>query len=139
MQTFLPYPDFQESAKVLDRQRLGKQRVECLQILHALLGRTQGWINHPATKMWRGHEGWLVDYADAICAEWIRRGYKDTVRLKLLELRSQAWKIGPDRPPWLGDAEFHRSHRSNLLRKAPELYRDRWPNERADMEYVWPV
>ena len=33
MQTFLPYPDFARSAAVLDRQRLGKQRVEVLQIL----------------------------------------------------------------------------------------------------------
>ena len=28
MQTFLPYEDFRASARVLDRQRLGKQRVE---------------------------------------------------------------------------------------------------------------
>ena len=38
MQTFLPYASFEESAKVLDRQRLGKQRVECLQIFNALAG-----------------------------------------------------------------------------------------------------
>jgi hypothetical protein len=36
MQTFLPYPDFAKSAAVLDNKRLGKQRVECLQILTAL-------------------------------------------------------------------------------------------------------
>lgn len=36
MQTFLPYPDFNESARVLDDKRLGKQRVECLQILNVL-------------------------------------------------------------------------------------------------------
>lgn len=36
MQTFLPYPDFSASARVLDDKRLGKQRVECLQILKAL-------------------------------------------------------------------------------------------------------
>ena len=37
MQTFLPYPDFERSAKVLDNKRLGKQRVEVLQILNVLL------------------------------------------------------------------------------------------------------
>ncbi|HET9348893.1 MAG TPA: pyrimidine dimer DNA glycosylase/endonuclease V, partial [Arthrobacter sp.] len=31
MQTFLPFPDFQQSAAALDRARLGKQRVEALQ------------------------------------------------------------------------------------------------------------
>lgn len=48
MQTFLPYPSFAESARVLDRQRLGKQRVEVLQLLRALTGQTKGWANHPA-------------------------------------------------------------------------------------------
>jgi Pyrimidine dimer DNA glycosylase len=37
MQTFLPYPDFVACARVLDSRRLGKQRVEALQILRALL------------------------------------------------------------------------------------------------------
>lgn len=38
MQTFLPYPDFEDSAHALDQLRLGKQRVENLQIMQALLG-----------------------------------------------------------------------------------------------------
>ncbi|MFN7881952.1 MAG: pyrimidine dimer DNA glycosylase/endonuclease V, partial [bacterium] len=33
MQTFLPSPSFAESARILDNKRLGKQRVECKQIL----------------------------------------------------------------------------------------------------------
>ena len=36
MQTFLPYQNFHLCAEVLDRQRLGKQRVEALQILRTL-------------------------------------------------------------------------------------------------------
>lgn len=49
MQTFLPYPDFRATAKVLDRQRLGKQRVETKQILLALErpGTPTGWGRHP--------------------------------------------------------------------------------------------
>lgn len=39
MQTFLPYPDFAESAKVLDNGRLGKQRLEAKQILQINLFR----------------------------------------------------------------------------------------------------
>jgi hypothetical protein len=38
IQTFLPYPDFEESAAVLDMKRLGKQRVENLQIIQVLTG-----------------------------------------------------------------------------------------------------
>ena len=33
MQTFLPYSSFTESAKILDWRRLGKQRVEGMQII----------------------------------------------------------------------------------------------------------
>lgn len=36
VQTFLPYEDFDKTASVLDRSRLGKQRVETLQLLKAL-------------------------------------------------------------------------------------------------------
>lgn len=48
MQTFLPFPSFIESARVLDNKRLCKQRVECLQILKALHDPSYGWQNHPA-------------------------------------------------------------------------------------------
>ena len=102
MQTFLPYPDFSKSARVLDNKRLGKQRVECLQILGALsVGHRficpkckQGkdnstcadcqrkckrtpWYNHPAAQMWKGYEYKLTCYGIIICREWINRGFKD--------------------------------------------------------------
>ena len=49
MQTFLPYESFRESAKVLDWRRLGKQRVEGMQIINAIENpNKQGWQNHPA-------------------------------------------------------------------------------------------
>jgi len=64
MQTFLPYSSFIESVRCLDRQRLGKQRVEALQILNALNGKSKGWTNHPATKMWCGYEEALCLYKD---------------------------------------------------------------------------
>ena len=43
MQTFLPYPDFIASARVLDSKRLGKQRVEALQVLRGLIRPGYGW------------------------------------------------------------------------------------------------
>lgn len=39
MQTFLPYSDFERSAASLDDLRLGKQRVETLQIMQSLFGK----------------------------------------------------------------------------------------------------
>ena len=45
MQTFLPYPSMGQSVRCLDYRRLGKQRVEALQILNALDGKSKGWTN----------------------------------------------------------------------------------------------
>src|SRR3712207_6920370 len=54
MQTFLPVADFDESARLLDSPRLGKQRVETLQVLRALELPDYGWVSHPVVRMWRG-------------------------------------------------------------------------------------
>ena len=137
MQTFLPYPSFKRSAKALDRQRLGKQRVEAMQILKALSGHySKGWVNHPATKMWRGHEKHLTEYGIAICDEWIGRGYKDTCRGKIIAL-GKNFKDSTY-PKWLGSRLFHKGHKSNLVRKLPEHYGKFWPTIPNDLEYIWP-
>lgn len=137
MQTFLPYSDFVESAKVLDRQRLGKQRVETYQILRTLTGVSSGWQNHPAVKMWRGYDQALADYGATICMEWIGRGYKDSLLDKFIDHMSgnDFYKL----PDWLGDDDLHLSHRSNLLRKLPDHYRQYFANDPDDLPYVWPI
>ena len=135
MQTFLPYANFQKTASVLDYRRLGKQRVETWQILRALNGETKGWVNHPATKMWDGYENALALYGYVICSEWTRRGYKDSMTDRFLEL------INPNTikmPPWLGRSDFHLSHQSMLVQKFPEYYREFFPEVPADLQYVWP-
>jgi hypothetical protein len=134
MQTFLPYPSFAASAKVLDRQRLGKQRVETMQILHVLTGKKAGWRNHPAVKMWQGYEGALAEYGVAICQEWKSRGYKDTCQEKIEAL---AIPDSSSVPLWMGADDFHLSHRSNLLRKDREHYGQYW-DDADDLPYVWP-
>ena len=140
MQTFLPYPDFAKSAEVLDTRRLGKQRVEALQIFNALDGVRRGWSAHPAVLMWRGCEVALVDYAAAMCAEWSRRGYSNAkMDDRLREMRLAVRGRRRVSPSWLGDARFHAAHRSNLLRKYPEHYRRFWPKLRDDLPYVWPT
>ena len=137
MQTFLPYASFEQSAKVLDRMRLGKQRVEAWQILNALDGNSKGWVNHPATKMWRNHEDALAEYGVAICSEWILRGYKDTMLDRFLA-RLQGTEAAC-KPFWFGMDELHASHRSNLLRKLPDHYKAFFPNEPDDLPYLWLV
>ena len=150
MQTFLPDPDFATTARLLDGRRLGKQRVEALQILRALTRETYGWKSHPAVLMWAGFEEALVAYALAMCEEWERRGHADTVAATIVEDLRAACGIDRVRPqlelgtagrlpPWLVDENLHLSHRSSLLRKDPDFYRPLFPDVPDDLPYVWPV
>lgn len=133
MQTFLPFESFSESAKILDNKRLGKQRVEAYQIMRALTGESTGWVNHPATKMWRDHENALSEYGMIICREWINRGFKDS----LLEKFADYYLLFPQITPWwLGFADLHDSHKSNLYRKDPIHY-SQFADLGADLPYVW--
>lgn len=136
MQTFLPYPSFEQSAHCLDRQRLGKQRVEAKQIWNALQpGYTGGWKNHPAVQMWQGHTSALALYGIAVCTEWRKRGYQDSQ----LEFFQQVKYPYANMPSWLDNQAFHDSHKSNLLRKFPEHYGQFGWNVPNDLPYVWPT
>ncbi|GAB7191866.1 hypothetical protein NUM3379_25740 [Kineococcus sp. NUM-3379] len=146
MQTFLPYPDFARSAAVLDKPRLGKQRVETLQVLRALELPDYGWANHPAVRMWRGCTPALVAYGLACVEAWSRFGHADSTERLIAEFAPEV--VGrPQReladeglmPVWLGDERVHASHRSKLIQKAPELYRPVFGDEEADdLDYFWP-
>ena len=149
MQTFLPYFDFDQCAQALDDRRLGKQRVEALQVMRALTVEGYGWQSHPAVLMWKGYEEALAAYGAAICREWCRRGFADTCGTKIradaraagvFSVRGQAELAAAGRlPPWLGDEPLHRSHRSALVRKDPASYRERFPDVPGDLPYEWPV
>jgi hypothetical protein len=143
MQTFVPYgSDFLANAQCLDNKRLGKQRVECLQILNALIDPdAKGWRNHPATRMWSGHIPALVLYGLTICKEWTHRGYKDTCAEKMVQRAMEAGVelFFPKLPDWLWDYEVMESHKSNLVRKLPDHYGPMWPGLRDDLPYKWPV
>jgi hypothetical protein len=131
MQTFLPYKSMGQSVRCLDYRRLGKQRVEAFQILNALSGKSKGWTNHPATKMWRGFETALAFYKDLCIEEWVRRGYNNT-------MKQEASYGAIVLPKWMGDEDFHASHRSNLLKKDPEFYGKFGWTEATDLDYLWP-
>ena len=140
MQTFLPYADFKLSARCLDRARLGKQRVECMQIARAIVGESGGWKNHPATKMWADHLPALCSYWRAIVDEWKSRGYIDNTHKELERIESEYCvdRLASNMPVWLGNEEFHTSHKSNLIRKKPEHYGMYFSID-DNLPYVWPV
>ena len=149
MQTFLPYADFERSARALDRSRLGKQRVETIQIVRALTRPGYGWGNHPAVLMWQGFEEALGRYGFTCCEAWTELGFGDTCALTIATdlraagidvVRTQSALAAADAlPPWLGDDAVHRSHQSALVRKDSEHYRPLFPDVPPDLPYVWPV
>ncbi|CAA9390586.1 MAG: hypothetical protein AVDCRST_MAG32-2288 [uncultured Nocardioides sp.] len=149
MQTFLPYADFERSARALDPKRLGKQRVETIQVVRALTVEGYGWAHHPASLMWKGFEEALGCYGLVCCDVWTRLGFGDTCAATIaadlraagvLEIRSQQELAAAGAlPPWLGDEPVHASHRSALVRKDPDHYRQLFPDDPDDLPYVWPV
>ena len=149
MQTFLPYPDFTASVAVLDPKRLGKQRVEALQVLRALTRETYGWKRHPAVRMWVGYAEGVAAYGVASCREWVARGAADTVAgtiavdlaaAGLPSVPRTQEELGRDGalPGWIGDDRVHTSHRAALVRKDPAFYGALFPEVDPELPYFWP-
>ena len=128
--TFVTSTCVRECAKNLDWRRLGKQRVEAYQIWRVITGVTSGWKNHPAVKMWEGHQCALALYCNTMIDEWIARGYKNTMQ-KLPHCKT------PRFPWWWGWDPLIKSHQASLNRKMPSVYSFE-VGEYAQWGYVWP-
>lgn len=149
MQTFVPYADFEASARALDAKRLGKQRVEVIQIVRALTVPGYAWKSHPAVLMWQGYEEALGRYGITMCEVWVQLGFGDTCAATIAadlaafgipHLRTEAELAEAGAlPPWLFDPAVRQSHQSALVRKDPDLYGPMFPGIGPDLAYVWPV
>lgn len=157
MQTFLVDTDYSKTASALDNKRLNKQALEAWQIMMTNLRldpqgefrEPKGWRNHPAAKMWAGHEVELLKYIEAMTTEWVSRGYKTTILDKAKATIEVARKQGlledEGRPQWMGTITFMdltSSHRLALLAKNYQWYSQfNWPEdpgyEPTEYEYVW--
>jgi hypothetical protein len=126
VQVFLPHKNFTESARALDQKRLVKQLLEGRQILAAIAGDSKGWVNHPATKMFRYSPNTLVAYLHAIATEMGMRGYKWENNWSFIEKYAQQLRnFDFGKPSWMHGTEFDKviiTHRANLYLKAPDLY-----------------
>lgn len=143
MNVFLSGTSARRSFEELDRQRLGKQRVELKQILIAL--ETGGaWSNHPATKMWEGSLGYVAKLGVTCCLAWKARGYKDSL-LPYFTRKCEEHAATQAPPAWLdaariaGDCEFFQDVRANLVRKMPKHYGPLWPSTSPKEGYTWPA
>lgn len=151
MQTFLPYPNFRKSLECLDNKRLGKQRVETMQLINAIEKHTllpkqkTAWFHHPACQQWVGYLEALKIYHDMSILVWKERGFKNTMKFYFhdeptlhIEELARNYHGGLKLPPWLGNEAYHASHRSNLLRKDPIHYGQFGWTEPDNLPYVWP-
>lgn len=160
MQTFVTEPslDFSTTAKMLDNKRLNKQALEAWQIMMTNLKldpdgnyrEPRGWVNHPAVRMWRGHEIYLFYYIGAMAQEWVDRGYTTTIADKALNTLTHALdkdlistKLAPS---WMRDtnlySEIVSTHRTSLLFKNYDWYSQfNWPEDPGfkpyTYEYLW--
>lgn len=144
MQTFITDFDMHINAKNLDNKRLGKQRVEALQIADCLLIKVSRWKFHPATAMWKNYEAFLLHkYVSAIFLEWKNRGFKNYKCEEWYEKLNEALKIKYENKftyqvDWINKS-FIESHRSNLIKKDFNFYRNKFPSTLLDLPYIWPV
>lgn len=134
MQTFLPLPSFQQSAQVLDTKRLGNQRNEALVVYRTIHNpHAKAWKHHPCTRMWSAYSDALAMYYNEILNEWINRGFKN--HMDFLPVHQNSLKF----PQWIGNQDFHSSHRAALLYKEPRWYKQFGWTERPQLRYVWPI
>ena len=112
MQVFVPSANCLETASLLDKKRLNKQIIENGQILKAIDRIGKGWLNHPATLMYRPYRQWLVLYNE--CLKAYMSGDKDlAVQYSIMAARLT--------PAFLTN-DFCAQHRRRLFTKSPELY-----------------
>lgn len=118
MQVFIPVANVSQSLRLLDKRRLGKQRVEAKQLIDTILNRPmsngkprKGWYNHPAAVMCREYLPFLIYYYNQSLTIFAERGGNNN------KLKYEP-QVGELRLPWWWDNDdVHASHRGRLLFK----------------------
>lgn len=148
MQTFLPYLTFAQSAAAMDNKRLPNQLVEVQVLILSLRDPSRGWQHHTALAMWRGYEDALLLYGVICYREWQRRLERGQRGGQPVHASGQLirkwWKergcpVAVSVPWWLGNEQFHASHRASLLHKAPEYYSQFGWVETPAQDLWWPT
>jgi hypothetical protein len=133
--TLLPSIGFYKSLKTMDDARVNKQRQDVLTILRALMGDGP---HHISQDGWTGFEFALGVFGMTACSVWQnQRGHRDNLSFQIHEIL-EGVPHELDMPPWVGDLNLHRSHRSYLVRKNSDYYAAQFPNNPENMPIFWP-
>lgn len=125
MQVFVPYASPMRTARCLDPKRLRKQILECRDIYRSATGGTEGWKNHPVTKMWKGNLHYLVHYHN--CLQCFQDG-------KLFRALIESVLAG--RPKFLKRGLLL-AHRRRLYTKNPDYYKQFAKYGRSEVNWYW--
>lgn len=99
----------------------------------------------PVLMMWRGYEYSLGIYVMMMGMEWcFRKGFAGhpaffPVYKGIQETKAQDETFVYEIPPWFRDLDVLASHRSNLARRDPGTYGDKWRVCPENWPYLWPI
>lgn len=149
MYTFLPYADFDETARTLLERDLEQQimhTVIALDCLHEKDAETvAAWSKHPLMNMWRGYEVQLALYGQAMVTQAQIRGMDVDNYSKRLDWHYDTATFPDDfkmeKPPWFDDPDkmrwVERSSRSLLVRR-DSRYLTYWPGTSTNLTPYYP-
>jgi hypothetical protein len=123
----------EDTFRILDSKRLGKQRIEAQTIIKTLEGKITGYHDHPIIFMWVGYVDALKYYFNCCVDEWVNRGYKNN-------LEKYEVKENVTFPFWFSNKQVHESMKASLLRKDGEYYSSKISLENIDYMnygYIW--
>ncbi len=138
MQTFLPFSNFSECARVIDNKRLWKQILEANQLYQIIKNKRAGYRNHPATLMWKDYAPVLKYYRNVFVNEWLKRRLTEPPGIEPLDYGTFCNDKVCENPFWFNDERLYSSHRAALLHKNFNYYSKFGWKEKPELKYYWP-
>jgi hypothetical protein len=142
MMTWLTRMSLLDTMEDLETPLLAQVAKESHDLEHAMLvGKPNVPDTHPLVRMWAGYEVALAAYCSAACVELNRRGVGTGLHLAMSQLIAELRRSEPapfEQPPWLFDTDVLRSHRSNMVRRWPSDYADKWSGTPERWPLLWP-
>lgn len=152
MITLFPYSDIELSFRCLCSKRAFTQVTHAAYLLNIMRdpSTNAAWQAHPAVKMWQGNKDFLAYYKNVGMAYCITR-----LKIKFVTIHYEPLIVHGrlKTPSWLGDSEFHMSHRaqlkrdaiadmrhgnSELLQKLIKIFGADYDSTPTNLQLIWP-
>ncbi len=139
MRILLPYKGYMKSAECMTDLHLREQ-------INVVYHTLKGLYNQSMIPgMWKGHVFQLTCFGLSCCWVYQQRGPRQWPTQNVFvqnEFIAQFRNLvdSPTRPPWMGDAWVHRSHRARLIERGHNEgdYEELFPGNPDDIPTFWP-